>query len=68
METKARDTCTVVRAQVPLASMFGYATVVRGLSKGMAIFSMEMSHYAQVPVRLAEEIIAVRREKQAARK
>jgi elongation factor G len=68
METEARDTCTVVRAQVPLANMFGYATVVRGLSKGMATFSMEMSHYAQVPVRLAEEIIAVRREKQAARK
>jgi hypothetical protein len=34
----------------------------------MATFSMEMSHYAQVPVRLAEEIIAVRRERQAARK
>ena len=50
METEARDTCTVVRAEVPLASMFGYATVVRGLSKGMATFSMEMSHYARVPV------------------
>jgi elongation factor G len=68
METEARSTCAVIRAQVPLASMFGYATVVRGLSKGMATFSMEMSHYAQVPVRLAEEIIAQRREKQAARK
>ena len=50
--------------------MFGYATVVRGLSKGMATFTMEMSRYAQVPVRLAEEIIIQRREKnqQIARK
>ncbi len=68
LETEARGTCAVVRAQVPLASMFGYATVVRGLSKGMATFSMEMSHYARVPARLAEEIINQQREKQAARK
>ena len=68
METTVRDTYTVVRAEVPLANMFGYATVVRGLSKGMATFSMEMSHYARVPAKLAEEIIAQRREKQAARK
>jgi elongation factor G len=63
METEARDLFTVIRAVVPLASMFGYATVVRGLSKGMATFTMEMSHYAQVPVRIAEEIITKRREK-----
>jgi elongation factor G len=63
METEARDLFTVIRAEVPLASMFGYATVVRGLSKGMATFTMEMSHYAQVPVRIAEEIIIKRREK-----
>ena len=70
METAVRDTYTVVRAEVPLASMFGYATVVRGLSKGMATFSMEMCRYARVPQKLAEEIITQRREKeqQAARK
>jgi len=70
METTARDTHTVVRAEVPLASMFGYATVVRGQSKGMATFSMEMCRYARIPQKLAEEIIAQRREKdqQAARK
>jgi len=66
METVARDNFTVIRAEVPLASMFGYATVVRGLSKGMATFSMEMCRYAQVPNKLAEEIIAQRREKQQA--
>jgi elongation factor G len=50
--------------------MFGYATVVRGLSKGMATFSMEMSRYARVPAKLAEDIINRRREReqQAARK
>jgi len=70
METIARDNYTVVRAEVPLANMFGYATVVRGQSKGMATFSMEMCRYARVPAALAEEIIAKRREKdgQATRK
>jgi len=70
METTVRDNYTVVRAEVPLANMFGYATVVRGLSKGMATFSMEMCRYARVPQKLAEEIINQRREKdqQAARR
>lgn len=70
METEARENYTVIRAEVPLANMFGYATVVRGLSKGMATFSMEMARYAQVPTKLAEEIISRRRikEQQAARK
>ena len=68
LDTEIRDTCVVVRAEVPLASMFGYATIVRGLSKGMATFSMEMSRYARVPAKLAEGIINERRERQAARK
>lgn len=62
LETEARGNYTVVRAEVPLSGMFGYATVVRGLSKGMATFSMEMSRYARVPTKLAEEIINRRRE------
>ncbi|MBN2133265.1 MAG: elongation factor G [Sedimentisphaerales bacterium] len=70
LETEVRDTYVIVRAEVPLAGMFGYATVVRGLSKGMATFSMEMSRYARVPAKLAEEIIRQRREgnQQPARK
>ena len=63
MAAETRDTFAVIRAEVPLASMFGYATIVRSLSKGMATFTMEMSRYAQVPARIAEEIIAKRREK-----
>jgi len=66
-ETEARDNFTVIRAEVPLANMFGYATVMRGLSKGMATFSMEMSRYARVPQKLAEEIIILRKEKQKAK-
>ena len=68
MGTEARDTFTVVNAEVPLASMFGYATVIRGMSKGMATFTMEMKRYARVPVKIAEEIIAKRREENAAKK
>ena len=66
--TELRDTFTVVNAEVPLANMFGYATVIRGLSKGMATFTMEMKRYAKVPVKIAEEVIARRREEQAAKK
>jgi elongation factor G len=65
-----RGNVTVVQAEVPLANMFGYATIVRSMSKGMATFSMEMSRYAAVPAKLAEEVILRRKErdKQAAGK
>ncbi len=55
--TEARDNYAVVRAEVPLANMFGYATVIRGPSKGMGTLSMEMAHYARVPAKLGEEIL-----------
>jgi translation elongation factor EF-G len=42
--------------------MFGYATVIRGMTKGMGTFSMEMLRYAMVPVKIGEEILAKRRE------
>jgi elongation factor G len=60
--TEVKESYTVVRAEVPLANMFGYATILRGLSKGMATFSMEMGRYARVPNSIAEEIITKRRE------
>jgi len=56
-----REKIAVIRAEVPLASMFGYATVIRSLSKGMATYTMEMSRYARVPARIAEDVIARRR-------
>jgi elongation factor G len=47
-----------VTAKVPLASMFGYATDIRSKTQGRGIFSMEFSHYDEVPRSVAEEIIA----------
>ena len=67
VSVEARGTYTVVNAEVPLSSMFGYATVIRGMTKGMGTFSMEMSRYAKVPVKIAEEILEKRREAQAKR-
>jgi elongation factor G len=49
-----------IRANVPLSEMFGYATVTRSLSQGRATFSMEPSHYAEMPKNLAEEVMGSR--------
>ncbi len=65
MGTEVKEQYTVVQAHVPLASMFGYATVIRGLTKGMGTFTMEMSHYARVSGKLAEDIINKKREKES---
>lgn len=47
----------IIRAEVPLAQMFGYATTLRGFSQGRAIYSMEFSKYNEVPSNIAENII-----------
>lgn len=47
----------VMDGEVPLAAMFGYATAVRSLSQGRASFSMEFSHYAEVPKNVVEGIV-----------
>ncbi|MBU8891870.1 MAG: elongation factor G [Bacteroidales bacterium] len=47
----------VIKAKVPLAEKFGYVTVLRTLSSGRATSTMEFSHYEEVPVSIAEEII-----------
>jgi len=62
--TENREAHSVISAQVPLANMFGYATVLRSQSKGMATFSMEMARYARVPENIAREIIAERKKRQ----
>ncbi len=46
-----------IRARVPLSEMFGYATTVRSLSQGRATYSMEPSHYQEVPKSIAEEVV-----------
>ena len=54
MEPQKAD--RVIRALVPLAEMSGYATTLRSLSQGRATYSMEPSHYQEVPGSIAEEI------------
>jgi len=49
-----------IHGHVPLSDMFGYATTVRSLSQGRASYSMEPSHYAEVPKNLTEELVAVK--------
>ena len=46
-----------IKAEVPLAEMFGYATTVRSLSQGRATYSMEFKHYAEAPKNVAEAVI-----------
>jgi elongation factor G len=48
----------VIRAVVPLAEMFGYATALRSVSQGRATYSMEPSHYEDVPAAIAEKVMA----------
>ena len=53
----ARGNAHVVRAMVPLAEMFGYATSLRSNTQGRGVFSMVFDHYEDVPKSIAEEII-----------
>lgn len=58
---EARGNAQVVRAMVPLANMFGYATDLRSMTSGRANYSMEFDHYEPLPASLAEEISAKKR-------
>ena len=53
---EGRGTSQNVRANVPLAEMFGYATELRSMTSGRATYSMEFSHYAEMPGNLAEAV------------
>jgi elongation factor G len=46
-----------IRAEVPLAEMFGYSTTLRSLTQGRATYTMEFKHYAEAPKTVAEAII-----------
>ncbi len=55
-----RKNAKVIDALVPLAEMFGYATVLRSLTQGRGTFTMQFSHYEEVPANIAQEIIGKR--------
>ena len=55
--TVLRQDAQVVAALVPLSNMFGYATNLRSLTQGRAIYSMQFSKYQEVPKKIAEEIV-----------
>ncbi len=48
----------VVRARVPLAEMFGYATDLRSMTQGRATYTMQFAHYQEVPSNIAQEVLA----------
>jgi elongation factor G len=57
MNMEAKNLATVVHAEVPLAEMFGYATAIRSLSKGRASYTMEPSHFEQVPSQIVAAVL-----------
>jgi elongation factor G len=56
METKGA--AQIVKAEVPLGNMFGYATDVRSMTKGRASYSMEFECYREAPKSIQDEIVA----------
>ena len=57
---EARGNAQIIRALVPLAEMFGYATDLRSMTQGRATYIMRFSHYEEVPPNIAEQIIGER--------
>ena len=53
-----RGTIHIVQATVPLGEMFGYATDLRSLTQGRASYSMEFSHYDELPSNLMDKVVA----------
>jgi elongation factor G len=49
-----------IRAEVPLAEMFGYSTTLRSLTQGRATYTMEFKHYAEAPKNVAEAVISAK--------
>ena len=58
MEDIAGGGGKLVRAEVPLAEMFGYSTSLRSLTQGRATYTMEFKHYAEAPAQVAAQVVA----------
>ncbi|GKU76716.1 elongation factor G [Paenibacillus sp. L3-i20] len=54
----SRAGAQIIRSKVPLSEMFGYSTTLRSGTQGRGVFSMELSHYEEVPKSIAEAIVA----------
>ncbi|MGH8808202.1 MAG: elongation factor G, partial [Noviherbaspirillum sp.] len=57
MDALSGGTVKAIRAEVPLAEMFGYATTLRSLSHGRATYTMEFRHHAEAPRHVSEAVI-----------
>ena len=64
MGMEARGRLQVVKAQVPLAEMFRYAIILRSMTSGQGSFSMEHSHYEEVPGDIAKKVIAAHKQEE----
>src|SRR6059036_2422501 len=58
LSMEGRGSSQVIRANVPLGQMFGYATEMRSLTQGRATYTMQFARYEEVPAAIAEEIMA----------
>lgn len=61
--TSEEDVVATVKAEVPLAEMFGYSTALRSLTRGRSEFTMEFAKYSQVPKSIAEALVSEQQEK-----
>lgn len=52
-----RKDAQVIKAKVPLSEMFGYSTILRSMTQGRAIYSMELSHYDEAPKSVSDQLI-----------
>ncbi len=60
---QSRKDAQVIKAKVPLSEMFGYATILRSMTQGRAIYTMQFSHYSEVPKSIVEAITEGREKK-----
>jgi elongation factor G len=60
-----RKDAQVIKSLVPLSEMFGYSTVLRSMTQGRAIYTMELDHYDETPKSVADQIVEKLRGKEA---
>jgi elongation factor G len=58
LNMEAKGNARLIRANVPLSEMFGYATSIRSRTQGRATYTMQFSHYGETPYQIANEIIS----------